>query len=590
MPPPTGAKKALSSGAPMIRWYHPLLLLRTGARALLATVVGQIADNRELQAVDNRDQSNRWRYGPSAAALGSNSDRSTDQPPPDDDLWIDFVSDPGDGWAASFAVASAVARPSLSVDGVTLPRAQLLLLGGDQVYPDPSIKAYQTRALAPYNAACESVNAFAADVFALPGNHDWYDGLHAFQDIFCHDSPTDPEWSFGHWRKRQSHSYFSWQLPQGWWLLAPDVQLDDRLNPAQRTYFREVVATMQRGDRVILVSAHPFWSVYDPDAQGPDALGKVMRWIVELCAQSGATLKLVLTGDLHHYSRYSDGSPQKDNRSDLQLVTAGGGGAFLHPTHTLAESVTLQNLAPEKDTATEFVQQAVFPSKRDSRKLSLRNLYFPILNWELSLFIGFVYTMLAWILETRMLVGTETASELFQSILASHNGLGPTLNQVVTMIPKSPEFALVVLLTALGLTAFNENCSGKLRLLLGAFHTVLHLAGLIITMCVAISLTGWMYDYFDRLSFSFFWFLLTMICVGGGVGGVVIGVYLTLSLNFFGANMTNAFSSLRIADYKNFLRLKIASDGTLTVYPLGIEKVNGSESNVRAIEEPFTIN
>ena len=46
----------------MIRWYQPLLLLRIGVRALLATVVGQIVDNRELQAMDSRDQTNRWDF------------------------------------------------------------------------------------------------------------------------------------------------------------------------------------------------------------------------------------------------------------------------------------------------------------------------------------------------------------------------------------------------------------------------------------------------------------------------------------------------------------------------------------------------
>ena len=34
-----------------------------------------------------------------------------------------------------------------------------------------------------------------------------------------------------------------------------------------------------------------------------------------------------------------------------------------------------------------------------------------------------------------------------------------------------------------------------------------------------------------------------------------------------------AFSALRIQDYKNFLRLHIARDGSLTIYPVKIERV-----------------
>lgn len=37
-----------------------------------------------------------------------------------------------------------------------------------------------------------------------------------------------------------------------------------------------------------------------------------------------------LAGDLHHYMRYE---PQ-ESLDEPSLVTSGGGGAFLHPTHT----------------------------------------------------------------------------------------------------------------------------------------------------------------------------------------------------------------------------------------------------------------
>jgi len=247
---------------PMIRWYQPLLLMRIGVRALLATVVGQIVDNRELQAMDSRDQTNRWDFRDKAGA---------------DDLWIDFVADTGDGWDSSFAV---------------LPRADLLLLGGDLVYPDPSREAYEDRMVAPYAQASDLAddsdnrpgNSPVAEMFAVPGNHDWYDGLHAFQDIFCHDNPDNPQWRLGFWRKSQSHSYFAWQLPAGWWLLAPDVQLDNRINPAQRRYFDEVSSQMQPGDRVIIAAPQPYWSLVDPNEYGA-----VLRWFAQQQQQQRLT-------------------------------------------------------------------------------------------------------------------------------------------------------------------------------------------------------------------------------------------------------------------------------------------------------------
>ena len=106
---------------------------------------------------------------------------------------------------------------------------------------------------------------------------------------------------------------------------------------------------------------------------------------------------------------------------------------------------------------------------------------------------------------------------------------------------------------------------------------------------VAVALTDWVNNQFEALSFSFFWFLLLMTVLGGGVGGVMIGVYLIVSLNFFGANMTNAFSSLRLASHKNFVRMKLDASGDLTLYPLGIEEMNGEHSDVHAIEPPIVI-
>jgi hypothetical protein len=65
-----------------------------------------------------------------------------------------------------------------------------------------------------------------------------------------------------------------------------------------------------------------------------------------------------------------------------------------------------------------------------------------------------------------------------------------------------------------------------------------------------------------------------LIFAGGWVvGSVIMGLYLLISLNVFGRHSEEAFSALRIQDYKNFLRIHIASDGTLTIYPLAVDRV-----------------
>jgi hypothetical protein len=62
--------------------------------------------------------------------------------------------------------------------------------------------------------------------------------------------------------------------------------------------------------------------------------------------------------------------------------------------------------------------------------------------------------------------------------------------------------------------------------------------------------------------------------IGGFVfGPLIMGSYLLLSLNVFGRHGNEAFSSLALQDWKNFLRLHINENGDLTIYPIGIRRV-----------------
>ena len=57
------------------------------------------------------------------------------------------------------------------------------------------------------------------------------------------------------------------------------------------------------------------------------------------------------------------------------------------------------------------------------------------------------------------------------------------------------------------------------------------------------------------------------------VGGVLLGLYLLISVQVFGRHSNEAFSSLRIQDYKQWLRMHFAADGTLTIFAIGIDRV-----------------
>ncbi|GLD93761.1 hypothetical protein PINS_up002366 [Pythium insidiosum] len=57
------------------------------------------------------------------------------------------------------------------------------------------------------------------------------------------------------------------------------------------------------------------------------------------------------------------------------------------------------------------------------------------------------------------------------------------------------------------------------------------------------------------------------------VVGIIFGVYLYVSVNVFGRHYNEAFSALRIASYKNFVRLHFQPNGDLELFVFGVDKM-----------------
>src|SRR4051812_32145628 len=171
-----------------VRWLAPGELVRTAIKVVLSSVFADYADRREVQAA----------LPASVLTLAPDADGG---------LWLDHVADLGDGFDSTYTVARLLASDELAVDQppgggdepMRLPRGRLLVLGGDEVYPTPSSTGYEDRMKGPYRAALPSGVADPPPVLvALPGNHDWYDGLTAFLRAFTQRRPV------GAWRTVQT--------------------------------------------------------------------------------------------------------------------------------------------------------------------------------------------------------------------------------------------------------------------------------------------------------------------------------------------------------------------------------------------------
>ena len=515
------AKPEETSGKPMVGWYDPGQLMRTGSDVAASTLFGRHADFRLMEAVAT----------PHIAV-------DVVEAAGDEDAWIDYVSDTGDGWNSTYAVAYHVAQDALDVavaDGPshTTRRGGLLVLGGDAVYPVASRAEYKARLVAPFEAAFPKGAADPPLVRAVPGNHDWYDSLVAFTRLFtAHDT-------FAGWRAKQCRSYFAVRLPRGWWLVGTDIQLDSDIDLPQVEFFQRVVAHMAPDDRVILCNAEPHWiKAHLYGEANPDVTENNLKFLEDVVFEG--RIAVFLAGDLHHYRRHE----APDGR---QKITAGGGGAFLHPTHA----------ADVSRLAGDFALKASYPTPETSRRLTWGNLAFLFRNWKFGVVPAVLYLMTAWSGLTDI----------------SRSDIDATFAQVVNAFVRSPVAAFWALLLFFGFWLFTDTHSRTYRFVGGTAHALAHMA--------AVFFLGWGATVLTvkgfGLAFASTTQLLTagaLIFAGGWVAGsVIVGVYLLVSLNAFGRHHNEAFSSLKVEDWKHFLRLRIDARGDLTIFPIGIERV-----------------
>ncbi len=490
---------------PMVGWFDPVPLVTTGFNVLVSTLFGRHSDYRLLEAL--------------AAGFGTDVyDYSKAGERPRDEAWLDYVADTGDGWNPTYAVAYWCSRDHLSVatsSGAHFDTraGDILVFGGDQVYPTASRRGYQDRLVKPFETARAYSREPAPDVFAIPGNHDWYDSLVSFTRLFC-----SGRWFKG-WRTRQKRSYFALKLPHGVWLIGADVQLGSDIDALQIEYFKAVAAQTQKGDRIVVCTAEPHWiAARAYQEMDPESNENNLRYFETVLQGNGASIVAYLAGDLHHYRRHA-------NASGIQKITAGGGGAFLHPTH-----------GPDASRLDGgFDLRSAYPKESTSRRLTWRNLAFPFLNPKFGLAMGSLYFLLGYFW---------------------NQGRGVLLG---------------LLILILGFILFTDTHSVWYKRLAGTAHGLAHAAtawgllSLAQTLSLSLGLT-------HPLLLEAFNGAFMFLC-GGLAGSFLMGAYLLISLNAFGRHSNEAFSALRIEDYKNFLRLHVDKDGSLTIFPIGIERV-----------------
>jgi hypothetical protein len=167
-----------------VRWY--------GITSLYGHFRHFIADAIATESVDSRD----WMRPETPSATLRHAVRVLGGEPDAANLCrslgraviVDFVSDTGDDRDVSAAVGKMIAAEYKHSDGTALPRGDILLFGGDIAYPVATADEIYRRLVEPWNSAFRKRRHEQDDrkrlLMAVPGNHDWYDGLDGFNRLF----------------------------------------------------------------------------------------------------------------------------------------------------------------------------------------------------------------------------------------------------------------------------------------------------------------------------------------------------------------------------------------------------------------------
>lgn len=230
------------------------------------------------------------------------------------------------------------------------PEIKFLVVSSDVIYPAGEMKDYEFNFYLPFKG-------FEKPVYAIPGNHDWFNALDGFVANFF-----EPEAARVAMRARVAADYgisstdaattealiargaFLRQqygvrsgLQRGpffelhgtrFSLLAVDTGILRQLDTQQETWLRAALARA-RGSFVMVIQGHPFFAGGERQDATPGfaAIHDVLR---------EAAVPVVMAGDTHDFEFYAEPYDGVGNGRVMRHFVNGGGGAYLSIGTSLA--------------------------------------------------------------------------------------------------------------------------------------------------------------------------------------------------------------------------------------------------------------
>ncbi|MFI8296376.1 metallophosphoesterase family protein [Streptomyces nigra] len=325
---PGSYKGLMPPGGRKISWLDPRMLW-AARNGVLASLFGDPTGRT------------RGRWVARRTAAGAPADKVIRRDDPDRFSFL-VIGDTGEGDDPQYAVV-----PGLLKEGRD---TRFAILASDVIYPVGGADDYGPKFFRPYQD-------YRAPIYAIPGNHDWYEDLTAFMRVFCDDAPPLPPEPAPRPLSRARLRSLLWHRPREgdgqrldearklrsapdqlasqpgpYWaidagpvrIVGIDTGLLGTLDAEQGAWLREVSKDPRPK---ILITGSPLYvdGEHHPCAiEGGGTVDDIVR-------DPAHRYVAAIGGDIHNYQRY----PVRVGDRTIQYVVAGGGGAFMHATHTI---------------------------------------------------------------------------------------------------------------------------------------------------------------------------------------------------------------------------------------------------------------
>ena len=246
------------------------------------------------------------------------------------------IGDTGEGDASQHVLRDSLIRAAAADD------VRFVVLSSDVVYPTGAMRDYELRFWLPFKGVTKPV-------YAIPGNHDWYDALEGFVATFfrpdaareamrarieadegvssttgavIEDLMTKADSlrrQYGVPTGYQQAPFFQVQTP-AFVLLAVDTGVLRRVDREELAWLRAALDA-SRGKIVMAVLGHPLFAGGHDVSTGDEDFMVVRNLLREY------GVRIVMAGDTHDLEYYLE--PGKDGAETVHHFVNGGGGAYL---------------------------------------------------------------------------------------------------------------------------------------------------------------------------------------------------------------------------------------------------------------------